>query len=68
MEWVYSTEESMGTFQDGLKCQKHRNLQSSVSAHWHRLVFCRWSGFFGAIESAQVAFEAVSVSAGGGGG
>ena len=37
-----------------------------VSAHRHRLVFCRWSGFFGAIESAQAAFEAVSVSAGGG--
>lgn len=41
-------------------------FRMQVSAHRHRLVFCRWSGFFGAIESAQAAFEAVSVSAGGG--
>jgi hypothetical protein len=41
----------------------HREL---VSAYRYHLVFCRWSGFFGVIESAQAAFEAVSVSAGGG--
>jgi hypothetical protein len=28
VEWVYSAEESLGTFQGGLKWRKHRDQQS----------------------------------------